>query len=119
MSPNVVFLIADDQGFRDYGFMGSEIVETPNLDQLALEGVVFENARTTSSVCSPSLRTLLTGLHPIQFDHRGLQLALDGRIGKPGDAIRQMETLPRCSRQGRPPITPVDASVLANDKPFH
>ena len=40
--PNVVFLLSDDHGWKDYGFMGHAHVQTPNLDQLASEGLIYE-----------------------------------------------------------------------------
>ena len=67
--PNIVLIIGDDHGWPYYGFMGNEVVETPVLDKLANEGFVFSDGHVTSSICRPSLRTLLTGLYPIQFDN--------------------------------------------------
>lgn len=65
--PNIVLIIGDDFGYPYFGFMGSDLVETPNLDQLAKEGTTFTHGFTTASWCRPSLWTLLTGLH---FDPR-------------------------------------------------
>ena len=67
--PNIVLIIGDDHGWPYYGFMGNDIVKTPVLDSLANSGTVFTNGHVTSSICRPSLRTLLTGLYPIQFDN--------------------------------------------------
>jgi len=67
--PNIVLIIGDDHGWPYYGFMGSDIVQTPTLDELARNGTLFINGQVTSSICRPSLRTLLTGLYPIQFDN--------------------------------------------------
>ena len=67
--PNLVLIIGDDHGYTDFGFMGSEIVKTPRLDRLAAEGVVFRVGYSTASLCRPALRTLLTGLEPMQY-HR-------------------------------------------------
>jgi len=58
--PNIVFLMADDLGWQDVGFMGSEYFETPNLDALAAESLVFDNAFMYPT-CSPSRAALLTG----------------------------------------------------------
>lgn len=60
--PNIVFIMADDLGWQDVGFMGSEYFETPHLDALAAEGMVFENAFMYPT-CSPSRAALLTGQH--------------------------------------------------------
>jgi len=69
-SPNIVLIIGDDIAFRDYGFMGSAHAKTPSLDELASEGLTFEQAFNTASVCRPSLQTLLSGLYPDQWAHR-------------------------------------------------
>jgi arylsulfatase A-like enzyme len=65
-TPNVVLIIADDMGFGDYGFMGHPQIRTPNLDRLARESVTFRRGYVTSSLCSPSLASILTGRHPHQ-----------------------------------------------------
>lgn len=93
--PNVVFLIADDQGYGDYGFMGSEWVETPNLDRLAAEGLVFELAYNTGSYCRPSLNSLLTGLHPFQWSLRLERLRRTVPDLDEDHAIAHVPTLPR------------------------
>lgn len=71
--PNIVYLISDDQTYRDFGFMGNERVHTPNLDALAAKSARFPNGYVPTSVCRPSLVTLLTGLYPHQhgvtFNH--------------------------------------------------
>ena len=64
--PNVVMLIGDDMCWTDYGFMGHEVVKTPNLDRLASEGVLFPNGYTPTSLCRASLATLLTGRYASQ-----------------------------------------------------
>jgi uncharacterized sulfatase len=64
--PNVVMILGDDQGWHDYGFMGSQHVKTPHLDQLAAEGLVFKHGYVPSSLCRPSLASMITGLYPHQ-----------------------------------------------------
>lgn len=72
-SPNVLYILGDDQSWTDFGFMGNERVYTPNLDALAEESAFFVNGYVPTSVCRPSLATLLTGLYPhqhgIHFNH--------------------------------------------------
>lgn len=58
--PNIIFIMADDLGWQDVGFMGSEWFETPNLDKLAEESLVFTSAYMYPT-CSPSRTALLTG----------------------------------------------------------
>ncbi len=71
--PNVVMILADDQSYRDFGFMGNDDVQTPHLDKLASQSARFPNGYVPMSVCRPSLATLLTGLYPhqhgIHFNH--------------------------------------------------
>ena len=59
--PNILFCIADDWGWPDAGAYGDPVVKTPAFDQLAHEGVVFENAFVTAPSCTPSRNSILTG----------------------------------------------------------
>jgi len=72
-APNIVLIIADDQAYRDFGFMGNELVHTPHLDRLAAQSARYPQGYVPMSVCRPSLATLLTGLYPhqhgIHFNH--------------------------------------------------
>jgi uncharacterized sulfatase len=69
--PNVVLIISDDHGWADYGFMGHPHVRTPNLDRLASEGLTFTRGYVPSSLCCPSLATIITGLFPHQHKITG------------------------------------------------
>lgn len=69
--PNIVLLLSDDQAWTDYGFMGHEIIETPNLDKLASQSVVFKRGYVPTPICRPSLMTLATGLYPHQHKITG------------------------------------------------
>jgi uncharacterized sulfatase len=69
--PNVVFILSDDQSWDDYGFMGHPHLKTPNLDQLAGEGFLYERGYTTAAICRPSLASIVTGLYPHQTGVRG------------------------------------------------
>ena len=62
--PNIIVILADDLGYGDVGFNGPTDAQTPNLDRLAHEGIVFSNGYVASSLCSPSRAGLLTGRHP-------------------------------------------------------
>ncbi len=61
--PNIVFIYADDLGWRDAGFMGSKFYETPVIDALAASGMVFTNAYANAPNCAPSRAALMTGLY--------------------------------------------------------
>jgi len=66
--PNILMLFSDQHNAFMSGFMGSKIVETPNLDRLAAEGVVFDNAYCNSPLCSPSRQSWMAGLHCHHID---------------------------------------------------
>jgi arylsulfatase A-like enzyme len=59
--PNVLFIFMDDYGWKDLGFMGSDFYETPNLDRLALEGMIFSDAYSSAANCAPARACLLSG----------------------------------------------------------
>ena len=67
--PNILLIVTDDQGYNDAGFQGSADIETPNLDRLAEQGVVFTDAHVTATVCSPSRAGLVTGRYQQRFGH--------------------------------------------------
>lgn len=69
--PNVVFVVSDDQAWTDYGFAGHPHIRTPNLDRLAASGVHYSRGYVPSSLCRPSLMSLITGLHPHQHGITG------------------------------------------------
>ena len=72
--PNVILIISDDHAFDDYGFMGSEQVNTPMIDKLANEGLTYTRGYTMP-VCSPALASLLTGKLPHEHGITGNDLA--------------------------------------------
>jgi N-acetylglucosamine-6-sulfatase len=63
---NVAFILSDDHRYDAMGFMGHPIVETPSIDRIAARGVHLRNAFVTTSLCSPSRATILTGLYAHQ-----------------------------------------------------
>jgi arylsulfatase A-like enzyme len=64
--PNIVVIVSDDQGSDDYGFRGHPHIRTPHLDRLAAESLTFDRGWVPTSVCCPSLATIITGLYPHQ-----------------------------------------------------
>ena len=107
--PNVVYLIADDQTHRDFGFMGSADALTPHLDKLASQSARFVNGYVPTSLCSPSLAVLLTGRYPhesgLHYNHPPPGNSAFNRMATAAeyervrsvafDLIRQQPTLPR------------------------
>ena len=65
--PNIVVILADDLGYNDVGFTGKTEIQTPNLDDLANNGVVFTNGYVTHPYCGPSRAGLLTGRAQARF----------------------------------------------------
>ncbi len=59
--PNILFIFLDDYGWRDAGFMGSDFYETPNIDKLASQGMVFSDAYSCAANCAPARACLLSG----------------------------------------------------------
>jgi len=69
--PNVIFILADDLGYGDLGFLGQQYILTPALDRLASQGMRFSQHYSGAPVCAPSRSTLLTGLHTGHTPIRG------------------------------------------------
>ncbi len=61
--PNVIFILADDMGYYDAGCYGQEIIQTPNIDKLARQGMRFTQFYSGSPVCAPARSVLMTGQH--------------------------------------------------------
>jgi hypothetical protein len=131
--PNVVMIISDDQTYTDFGFMGHPHVQTPNLDAFAAKSARFVNGYVPSSVCRPSLVTMLTGLYPhqhgVHFNHPPpgfSKLTKSAEIDKQrfdhlrerGAAlIRDLPTLPRwLAKRGYrcPQNLPEESTVTSN-----
>ncbi|MDA1247826.1 MAG: sulfatase [Planctomycetota bacterium] len=65
--PNIVFILIDDLGWMDLACQGNKLVETPNIDRFAKEGVRFTDAYAAAPVCSPTRASILTGLSPARL----------------------------------------------------
>lgn len=74
--PNFIVIIADDMAWDDCGPYGNKMVATPNIDRLAREGMRFNRAFLTTSSCSPSRASILTGRHPHNTDAEQLHWPL-------------------------------------------
>lgn len=61
--PNIIFILADDLGYGDVGCYGQKLIQTPNLDRMASEGVRFSQFYAGATVCAPSRSVLMTGQH--------------------------------------------------------
>ena len=63
--PNIIFIMSDDHAYQAISAYGSKLIETPNIDRLAQQGVRFDNSFVTNSICSPSRAVVMTG----KFSH--------------------------------------------------
>ena len=84
--PNIIFILADDFGWRDLGCYGSTFYETPNLDGLAAGGMRFTDAYAACCVCSPTRASILTGKYPARLR---LTDWLPGQPDKPEHKLRR------------------------------
>lgn len=62
--PNIILMLIDDMGWTDLGCYGSQYYETPNIDQLAKDGMKFTQAYSACTVCSPTRSAIMTGRYP-------------------------------------------------------
>ena len=71
-TPNIVFILADDLGWRDLSNAGSTFYESPSIDRIRHEGMAFSRGYATCQVCSPSRASILTGKYPPRTWHHDL-----------------------------------------------
>ncbi len=91
--PNIIMLIGDDQGYPYFGFNGADYVQTPNMDELAANGILFTDGYVSDNHCRPSLQTLLTGMLPIDFYKKahGLMDKAVEEKGLEGDTVKKFK----------------------------
>lgn len=94
--PNIVFILADDMGYNDLSANGQKNFTTPNLDQMAAEGIRFTNFYSGSAVCGPSRSVLMTGQHVGNTPIRANQMTIeqpDGSVKKVSRTFKYDEVL--------------------------
>jgi arylsulfatase A len=91
--PNIIIIYADDVGYGDIGSYGATAIDTPNIDALARKGIRFTAGYATSSTCTPSRYSLLTGLYLFRNQRAGQSLVLPGNAPLIIDPAQ--ETLPK------------------------
>jgi arylsulfatase A-like enzyme len=80
--PNIILIFADDLGYKDVGFNGSDYYETPNIDKLAKEGMRFNNAYSSASNCAPSRASMLSGLYNPRHGVYAVDNSMKGPVNK-------------------------------------
>jgi uncharacterized sulfatase len=112
--PNVVFILADDLGYNDISTFGGGVaggaVQTPNIDRLARESVIFTNAYSGTASCAPSRAMLMTGRYPTRT---GFEFT-----PTPDGMGRIISTVSRAQHDDRPAIEWNEAAAEASP-PFH
>ena len=61
--PNILFIMSDDHAYQAISAYDNRLIQTPNIDRIADEGMLFTNASVTNSICAPSRAVILTGKH--------------------------------------------------------
>jgi len=87
--PNVILIISDDHAWTDYSFMGHDAIRTPHIDELAAEGMTFTRGYVPTSLCRPSLASMMTGLYPHQHGITGNDP--DGEMRDPYNRQRMVD----------------------------
>lgn len=103
--PNILFIYLDDFGWKDTGYMGSDFYETPHLDKLAKEGMIFSDAYSNAANCAPARACLLSGQYTPRHQlfnvgskprgsekHRRLELP-DSKVGLEPEVVTWAEVL--------------------------
>ncbi|GAA4291148.1 sulfatase family protein [Aestuariibaculum suncheonense] len=87
--PNIVFIMSDDHAYQAISAYNDKLIQTPNIDRIAKEGILFTNATVTNSICAPSRAVILTGKH----SH------LNGKIDNLSDFDTTNVTFPQLFKQ--------------------
>ncbi|MCJ8165711.1 arylsulfatase [Pontibacter sp. E15-1] len=94
--PNVVFILVDDMGYGDLGSYGQRLIQTPNIDQLAANGIRFTQFYAGTSVCAPSRASLMTGRHTGHTPVRGnFEIQPEGQYPIPDSTFTMAEMFRR------------------------
>ncbi len=131
--PNIIFIMSDDHAYQAISAYSDKLIQTPNIDRLAEEGMLFNNACVTNSICAPSRATILTGKHchvhgkidnrfpfdttqvtfPQLFQEAGYQTAMFGKLhfGNNPKGIDEFMILPGQGNYYNPDFITNDGNV--------
>jgi len=87
--PNIIIVLADDQGWGDMGYYGHPVLSTPNFDTMAESGLRFDRFYAAAPVCSPTRGSIMTGRHPNRFGCFSWGHTLRPRENTLAEALRQ------------------------------
>ncbi|MFW5760540.1 MAG: arylsulfatase [Cyclobacteriaceae bacterium] len=94
LQPNIIYIMADDLGYGDIGVYGQQLIQTPYIDQMAREGIMFTQHYAGSPVCAPSRSVLMTGQHTGRTYVRGNSQAEPyGQLPLPEEEVTVAEAL--------------------------
>ncbi len=131
--PNIVFIMSDDHAYQAISAYSDHLMQTPNIDRIANEGMLFSNACVTNSICAPSRATILTGKHchlhgkidnrfpfdttqitfPQLFQDAGYQTAMFGKLhfGNNPKGIDEFKILPGQGAYYNPDFNTKDGKI--------
>lgn len=123
--PNIIFVLTDDHRWDALGVMGNPIIQTPNLDRLAREGLLFRNAYVTTAICCVSRASILSGqymsrhgiedfktnfspeaaakTYPFMLRNAGYATGFIGKYGVGNNPPREQYDFWSCTERGQPP----------------
>ncbi len=78
--PNIIFILADDIGYGDFGCYGATKVKTPNIDKLARSGLRFTDGHSAANVCTPSRYAFMTGQYAFRQPNTGIARGIEGLL---------------------------------------
>ncbi len=81
--PNILWITNEDMSPDHLGCYGGKVAKTPNIDQLAREGVLYTNAFSTAGVCAPSRNTLITGMYHTSIGGHNMRNFMPGSFNNP------------------------------------
>jgi arylsulfatase A len=120
--PNIVFILTDDQGWKDLGCTGSHYYQTPHIDQMALEGMLFTQAYAAAPICSPSRGAIFTGQYPARSKYTAVIRAYvesDSSLQKESKPLSgNVQHLEGLHRHALPLNIPTIAEMLS-DSDYH
>lgn len=94
--PNIIYILADDLGYGDLGCYGQELIQTPNIDRIATDGIKLTDHYSGSALCAPSRCVLMTGMHSgHSYIRNNRKLPIEGNVPLPAGT----QTIPQTMKK--------------------